>query len=99
MGFLNLRLCRNCVIPALIIWSFLATTASAKTCYPPRVPFVPDDLAAQLEFEDLIKQDFEDYIADIQEYFRCLDSERARAFEEAREVSELYGQFLEDTSQ
>ena len=31
----------------------------------------------------------------IQSYFRCLDSERGRAFEEAREVSEDYGRFLQ----
>lgn len=35
------------------------------------------------------------YIADVQDYFRCLDDERARAFVEAREVSEEYVRFLE----
>jgi len=48
-----------------------------------------------LDYKDIIRQDFEDYISDIQSYFRCLDSERARAFEEAREVSEDYGRFLQ----
>lgn len=47
-----------------------------------------------LDHKDIIRQDFEDYIIDIQRYFRCLDSERARAFEEAREVSADYGRFL-----
>ena len=43
----------------------------------------------------IIRQDFEAYISDIQDYFRCLEQERARAFEEAREVSQDYGRFLE----
>lgn len=34
------------------------------------------------------------YIADVQDYFRCLDTERARAFVEAREVSDDYARFL-----
>lgn len=45
-------------------------------------------------YADLIRADFEAYIADIQDYFRCVDEERARAFAEAREVSEDYGRFL-----
>ena len=31
-------------------------------------------------YADLIRGDFEAYIADVQEYFRCIDEERARAF-------------------
>jgi hypothetical protein len=46
-------------------------------------------------YADLIRGDFEAYIADVQEYFRCLDDERARAFVEAGEVSEEYGRFIE----
>ena len=46
-------------------------------------------------YADLIREDFEAYIADVQDYFRCLDDERARAFVEAREVSEDYGRFVD----
>jgi hypothetical protein len=46
-------------------------------------------------YADLIRGDFEAYIADVQDYFRCLDEERARAFVEAREVSEDYGRFVD----
>jgi len=46
-----------------------------------------------IAYADLIRSDFETYIADVQDYFRCLDTERARAFTEAREVSEDYGRF------
>ena len=37
--------------------------------------------------------------APVQEHFRCLDDERVRAFEEAREVSDEYGQFLDRAAQ
>lgn len=64
------------------------------TCLAPQRPFVPNDPAAAAEYAALIRSDFENYIQDVQEYFRCLDQERARAFEEAREISQEYGAFL-----
>ena len=67
----------------------------AESCFAPPRPFLPSDSRAILDYEDIIRQDFENYISDIQSYFRCLDGERARAFEEAREVSEDYGRFLQ----
>ena len=45
-------------------------------------------------YADLIRADFEAYIAEVQDYFRCLDEERARTFTEAREVSDDYATFL-----
>ena len=78
------------------IMLMLATVAShAETCLAPVRPFVPSDSQAARDYADIIRRDFEAYITDIQEYFRCLEQERARAFEEAREVSEEYGQFLQ----
>ena len=71
----------------------------AQSCYAPERPFVPSDPQDVREFRDLIGRDFETYIADIQSYFRCLEKERVRAFEEAREVSDEYGRFLEIASQ
>jgi len=73
---------------------FLAGVASAETCLAPSRPFVPSDPQAAQEYADIIRNDFEAYIQDIQRYFRCLDNERARAFQEGREVSEEYGRFL-----
>ena len=67
----------------------------AESCFAPTRPFLPSDSQAARDYADIIRGDFEDYIQDIQSYFRCLDSERARAFEEAREVSEEYGRFLQ----
>jgi hypothetical protein len=55
------------------------------------LPGSEEDIRA---YADLIRQDFETYIADVQDYFRCIDEERARAFVEAQEVSEDYGRFI-----
>lgn len=68
--------------------------AVAQTCYAPPRPFVPTDPQDVEEYRDLIGRDFEIYVTDIQAYFRCLGEERARAFEEAREVSLEYARFL-----
>jgi hypothetical protein len=38
------------------------------------------------------------YLSDITSYFRCLDEERARAFDESAEVAQEYGRFIEATS-
>ena len=67
----------------------------AESCLAPARPFVPNDSQAVLNYADIIRQDIESYISNIQRYFLCLDAERARAFEGAREVSEEYGRFLE----
>ncbi|MDF1804138.1 hypothetical protein [Thalassovita sp.] len=67
----------------------------AETCLAPPRPFLPSDSQAARDYVDLIRGDFEDYVQDIQSYFRCLEMERARAFKEAREVSEDYGRFLQ----
>jgi len=72
--------------------------AEAATCLAPVRPFVPNDPQAVTEYADIIRQDFEFYIQDIQDYFRCLDKERTRAFEEAHEVSQQYQLFLDDAS-
>tara|TARA_R110002072_G_scaffold118175_1_gene249494 strand:- start:190 stop:372 length:183 start_codon:yes stop_codon:yes gene_type:complete len=60
---------------------------------------VPSDPQAAKEYRDLILQDFEVYIQDIQEYFHCLEGERTRAFDEARDVSQEYGRFLQRVDQ
>jgi hypothetical protein len=67
----------------------------AGSCLAPPRPFLPSVSEAARDYADLIRGDFETYIQDIQSYFRCLDGERARAFAEAREVSEDYGRFLQ----
>lgn len=91
------RICRQPLISLLLLVS-LTGQAHGQTCYAPERPFVPTVPQDVNEYRDLIGRDFENYIADIQSYFRCLEEERVRAFEEAREVSQEYGRFLEITS-
>lgn len=79
----------------MVVLACLPGAGVASSCLAPPRPFVPSDSEAVRDYADLIRGDFETYIQDIQSYVRCLDSERARAFEEAREVSEEYGRFLE----
>ncbi|KEP68584.1 hypothetical protein DL1_09635 [Thioclava dalianensis] len=67
----------------------------APTRVSPERPFLPQSQEDMRAYADLLRADFESYIADIQEYFRCLDAERARALQEAREVSEDYGRLVE----
>ena len=94
-GFRNLQL-RRCLGLQAVAMLMLAPVAShAESCLAPVRPFVPSDSQSARDYVDIIRRDFEVYITDIQGYFRCLDNERARAFEEAREVSEDYGRFLQ----
>lgn len=94
-GLANLRLCVGRVLAAITLLVTFASPTRAETCLAPMRPFVPSDAASVREYADIIRTDFELYIRDIQAYFRCLEVERARAFEEAREVSEEYGRFLQ----
>lgn len=90
----------TCMCYVTVVLCFLLPgTGHAQTCYAPERPFVPTDSDDIREYRDLIRSDFELYIEDIQAYFRCLEEERARAFEEAREVSEEYGRFLQAVGQ
>ena len=91
-GFRNLRL--N-VLQAFALAMLVPGEGFAASCLAPARPFVPSDSRAAREYAGIIRQDFEVYIANIQDYFRCLETERTRAFEEARELSEEYGRFLQ----
>jgi hypothetical protein len=84
---------RNITLVLLI--TVLVAGGSAHACNPPERPFLPASREDMRAYADLIRGDFEAYIADVQDYFRCLDEERARAFVEAREVSEDYGRFVD----
>ena len=96
-GLHNLRL--SCRRVARLIFLLLCAVAphgaAAGSCEAPPRPFVPRDAEAAEEYADIIRRDFELYFRDIQSYLRCLDAERARAFQEGREVSEDYGRFLD----
>jgi hypothetical protein len=85
--------CARNAILALMIVATPAQAAVAASCLAPERPFLPQSREDMRRYADLLRADFETYIAEVQTYFRCLDEERARAFVEAREVVEQYGQF------
>jgi len=74
---------------------FVLSGQMANACIAPNRPFLPENPEDVREYAELLRADFEGYIADIQEYFRCLDAERQRAFLEAQEVSRDYGRLVE----
>ncbi|KGM46647.1 hypothetical protein ATO9_22790 [Pseudooceanicola atlanticus] len=76
------------------MFGFAPHDVLAEFCDPPQRPFVPQDARVAEDYADIIRRDFELYFRDIQSYLRCLDAERARAFQEGREVSEDYRRFL-----
>ena len=84
---------RNLTLVLLI--TVIVAVGPAHACTPPERPFLPASREDMRAYADLILGDFEAYFADVQDYFRCLDDERARAFVEAREVSEDYGRFVD----
>lgn len=84
---------RNIALLTMILAASAAGVVDA--CTPPERPFLPQAREDMRIYSDLIRGDFETYIAEVQDYFRCIDEERARAFSEAREVSEDYGRFID----
>lgn len=66
-------------------------------CRAPIPPFLPSDPQDVRAYADLLREDFETYIADFEAYLRCLDAERARVFEEGQAVIRGYGRFQELT--
>ncbi len=91
----NPRLTDRLSLQAMALLICVPGPGFTDSCLAPARPFLPSDSQAARDYADLIRRDFEDYIQDIQSYFRCHDDERARAFKEAREVSEDYGRFLQ----
>lgn len=85
---------RNAVFVLFVVVT-CAKGAEASPCVAPVRPYLPSSPEDMRAYADLLRADFEGYIAGVQDYFRCLDAERARAFVEAQEVSAEYGRFLE----
>ena len=83
-----------CNIPLALLITVLAVSGPVHACIPPERPFLPAAREDMRTYAELIRSDFETYISDVQDYFRCLDAERARAFTEARKVSDDYARFL-----
>ncbi|SOC21498.1 hypothetical protein SAMN05877809_1175 [Rhodobacter sp. JA431] len=82
-----------CNTPLVLMIALFATASPAHACAPPARPFLPSSKEDMHLYADLIRGDFETYIAEVQDYFRCMDEERSRTFVEAKEASEDYGRF------
>lgn len=82
---------------AAVLAGLLCGPAPAQgfDCIAPVPPFVPSDPRDVQTYADLLRRDFETYIADFEAYMRCLDTERARAFQEGQAVVREYGRFQE----
>ncbi|MBP1806887.1 hypothetical protein [Rubellimicrobium aerolatum] len=85
-----------CLVTLLVLPSSIR--AQTEPCIPPIRPFLPSDPRDVQAYAELLRQDFETYIRDFDLYLRCLDTERARVFQEAREVTADYGRFQELTA-
>lgn len=64
-------------------------------CLPLVPPHLPGDDQLVREFEALLRAEFEQYLSQVSQYFRCLDAERERALQGAAQVTVQYGAFLD----
>ncbi|MCF6317521.1 MAG: hypothetical protein L3J30_14885 [Marinosulfonomonas sp.] len=69
--------------------------AQAQTCLQPIPPFVPKNPADIREYSDILRRDMEAYFTDVEQYFRCQDTQRAQVFDEARLAGEAYALVLD----
>lgn len=82
----------------ILLIGLLLPTVTIAMCLAPTRPYVPSDPVAAVAYADLIKADFEAYFREAQEYFRCVDEERARIFTQAGAASESYAKFLREVN-
>ena len=57
-------------IPLVLLITVLVAGGPAHACTPPERPFLPASREDMRAYADLIRGDFEAYIADEQDYFR-----------------------------
>ncbi len=63
-------------------------------CMPPLLPYLPTTQAEADEFGSLVTEEAERYFQDTQDYLSCLDRDRVRVFQEAREFTAQYSQYI-----
>lgn len=64
-----------------LLWGATSVQALiAAPCVAPERPFLPQAPVDMRTYAELIRSDFEAYIADAKIYFHCLDAERTPAF-------------------
>lgn len=81
----------GCVLACLLV----AQAAVAQNCLRPIPPYVPERVDDIRAYSDLLRRDIETYFADVQRYFRCIDTERGEVFAEAGRVTEEYQRVFE----
>lgn len=90
---------RGKIVGFVLACLLVAQTAVAQNCLRPIPPYVPERVEDIRAYSDLLRRDIETYFADVQRYFRCIDTERGEVFNEAGSVTEEYGRVLEAMEQ
>jgi hypothetical protein len=84
----------GCVLACLLV----AQAAVAQNCLRPIPPYVPGRVDDIRSYSDLLRRDMEAYFADLQRYFRCIDTDRSEVFIEAGWVTVKYAQLFDIVS-
>lgn len=94
----NPRRRQTLLLPAICMMLAVNSTAIAQSevirCLAPEVPITALPEAVLAEYRAEIAAEFEAYFTDLSDHIACLDSERSRAFSEARVATEAYSAFL-----
>lgn len=78
-----------------LVLALTATNGLANDiCMPPLLPYLATTQAEADEFGPLIAEAAERYFQEAQEYLSCLDLDRDRVFQEAREFADQYAQYI-----
>lgn len=85
---------RGKIVGCVLMCLLAGQTAGEQNCLRPIPPYVPEQAEDIRAYSDLLKRDIEAYFADVQRYFRCIDTERGEVFAEAGRVTEEYGKVL-----
>jgi hypothetical protein len=89
---------RGKIVGYVLACLLVAQAAVAQSCLRPIPPYVPERVDDIRSYSDLLRRDMEAYFADLQRYFRCIDTERSEVFIEAGWVTEEYGRMLDIVS-
>ena len=84
---------------AVLLVLFMAGGAQAQTpppfCLPPSVPIVPSDRAMQIEYRDVLSEEYQVYFSLMGEYMTCLNAAHASAQAEVQQAIEDYNALIQ----
>jgi hypothetical protein len=75
----------------------LILAAGPIWCTPPDPPYLPTDDGDLEEWREVIKDEFNMYFKDSEDYVRCLDRERARVLQEMGQQAHRMNDFLDQS--